>query len=60
VKRSLDKIPEGIKIKEVILYAEYYSSDVIEELEGRGIPWPIAADKDRRIKELIKRIPEDE
>jgi hypothetical protein len=59
VKRSVGKMPKG-KLREVILDAEYYISEVIEYLEGEGLSWSIAADQDLSIKELIKAIPEDE
>lgn len=58
VKKAVSKIPRG-KIKEVILDSEYYSNDVIEYLEGEGLPWSIAADKDRAVKGLINAMPED-
>ena len=60
VKKAVEKIPEGIKIKEVVLDGEYYCKDVIEYLEQRELRWSIAADKDESVKELIKLIPEDE
>ena len=60
VKKASGKIPEGIKIKEVVLDSEYYCKDVIEYLEERELGWSIAADKDESVKELIKVIPEDE
>jgi len=60
LKRALSKIPQGKKIKEVVLDAEYYSSEIIEHLEGEKLKWSIAADKDESVKELIKAIPEDE
>ena len=59
VKKAARKIPKG-KIKEVILDAEYYISEVIEYLGGEGLGWSIAADQDRSIKGLIKAIPGDE
>jgi len=59
VKKALSKLPKK-KIKEVVLDSEYYSSEVIEYLEGEDISWSIAADEDSSIKELIKAIPEDE
>jgi hypothetical protein len=59
VKKAVGKMPKG-KIKEVILDAEYYSSEVIEYLGGEGLGWSIAGDQDRSIKGLIKAIPADE
>jgi hypothetical protein len=40
VKKAASKMPKGKKIKEIILDAEYYSSEVIEYLGAQGIHGP--------------------
>jgi hypothetical protein len=37
LKKAFSKMPEGKRIEEVLLDAEYYSHEVIEYLEERGV-----------------------
>jgi len=60
VRRALNKVPRGKKIKQVVLDSEYYCNDVIEYLEAKEISWSITADQDHSVKEAIKGIPEEE
>lgn len=58
LKKSFSKMPEGKKIEEALLDAEYYSNEVINYLTNKGVRWAIAVDKDRGVIEAIKAIPE--
>ena len=53
-------MPEGKKIEEVLLDAEYYTNEVIDHLEGKGVRWAIAVDKDASVQEAITTISENQ
>jgi hypothetical protein len=56
LKKVFSKMPEGKKIEEVLLDAEYYTEEVIDYLEGREVRWAIAVDKDCSVMEAITTI----
>jgi hypothetical protein len=60
LRKAFRKMPEGKKIEEVLLDAEYYTYEVIEYLEERKVRWAIAVDKDVSVMEMIKSISEEE
>lgn len=60
LKKAFGKMPEGKKIEEVLLDAEYYTNEVIEYLEQKGVRWVVGADKDSSVQEAIATIPEEE
>ena len=60
LKKAFGKMPEGKKIEEVLLDAEYYTNEVIEYLETKGVRWAIAVDKDSSVQEAIRTISENE
>lgn len=51
---------EGKQIEEVLLDSEFYTHEVIEHLEGEGVWWFIAVDKDSSVIEEIQLISEEE
>jgi hypothetical protein len=60
LKKAFGKMPEGKKIEEVLLDAEYYTKDVIEYLATKRVRWAIAVDKDTAVMEAITTISENE
>lgn len=58
LKKAFGKMPEGKKIEEVVLDAEYYTKDVIEYLETKRVRWAIAVDKDTAVMEALMTIPQ--
>jgi hypothetical protein len=58
LRKAFSKMPEGKVIEEVLLDSEYYTKEVIEYLEGKGVRWAIAVDKDASVQEAIAAIPE--
>jgi len=60
LKKAFGKMPEGKKIEEVLLDAEYYSNEVIDHLEGKAVRWAMAVDKDASVQEAITTISENE
>ena len=60
LKKAFGKMPEGKKIEEVLLDAEYYTNEVIDHLEGKGVRWAIAVDKDASVQEAITTISENQ
>jgi hypothetical protein len=58
VRKAFGKMPEGKAITEVFLDAEYYSNDVIDYLEDRGVRWAICVHKDASVMEAIRGIAE--
>jgi hypothetical protein len=60
LKKAFGKMPEGKKIEEVVLDAEYYTKDVIEYLETKKVRWAIAVDKDTAVMEAITAISQNE
>ncbi|MBW2040349.1 MAG: IS1380 family transposase [Deltaproteobacteria bacterium] len=58
LKRAFSKMPQGKKIEKVLLDAEYYSNEVIEYLEDKGVRWAICVDKDASVMESIRAIVE--
>lgn len=60
LKKSFSKMPEGKKLEEVLLDAEYYSNEVMNYLTDKEVKWAIAVDKDRCVMEAIRAIPEED
>ena len=60
LKKAFGKMSDGKKIEEVFLDAEYYTNEVIEYLETKGVRWAIAADKDASVQEAITTISEND
>jgi len=60
LKKAFGKMSDGKKIEEVLLDAEYYTNEVIEYLETKGVRWAIAADKDASVQEAITTISEND
>lgn len=58
LKKAFSKMPQGKRIEEVLLDAEYYSNEVIEYLEGEGVCWAICVHKDASVMEAIRGIAE--
>jgi hypothetical protein len=58
LKKAFSKMPQGKRIEEVLLDAEYYSNEIIEYLEGEGVCWAMCVDKDASVTEAIGGIPE--
>jgi hypothetical protein len=59
LKKAFGKMPKGKRIEEVLLDSEYYSHDVIDYLERKGVRWAICVDKDSSVMGAIGAIPED-
>jgi hypothetical protein len=53
LNKAFSKMPEGKRIDEVLLDAEYYTNDVIDYLERKGVRWAICVDKDSSVMEAI-------
>jgi hypothetical protein len=51
-------MPKGKRIEEVLLDAEYYTNEVIDYLEAKGVRWAICVDKDSSVVEAIGEISE--
>lgn len=60
LRKAFSNMPEGKKIEEVLLDAEYYTSEVIDYLEERKVRWAIGVDKDVSVIEAIKILSEKE
>jgi hypothetical protein len=60
LNKAFGKMPKGKRIEEVLLDAEYYSNEVIEYLETKGVRWAICVDKDASVMEAIGGISQDE
>lgn len=59
IKKAFEMMPEGKKIGKVLLDSEYYTNEVMEYLNNKGVQWYIAVDKDRAVKEEIYAIKEE-
>jgi hypothetical protein len=53
LNKAFGKMPEGKRIEEVLLDAEYYTNDVIDYLERKGVRWAICVNKDCSVMEAI-------
>jgi hypothetical protein len=53
-------MPKGKRIEEVLLDAEYYTNEVIDYLEAKGVRWAMCVDKDSSVMEAIGGIWQDE
>jgi len=58
LREAFGKMPSGKRIEEVLLDAEYYTNDVIDYLETKGVRWAICVDKDSSVMEAIGGISE--
>jgi len=58
LKKAFAKMPRDKRIEEVLLDAEYYTNDVIDYLDRKGVRWAICVDKDSSVMEGIGGIPE--
>ena len=58
LKKAFGKMPRGKRIDEVLLDAEYYTNEVIDYLEAKGVGWAICVDKDSSVMEAIGGIAE--
>jgi hypothetical protein len=58
LRKAFSKMPNGKRIEEVLLDAEYYSNEVIDYLEERKVRWAICVDKDASVMEAIRGIAE--
>lgn len=58
LKKVFENMPEDKKIKEVLLDAEYYTNEVMEYLNLKGVLYAIACDKDEAVMREIKAITE--
>jgi len=56
--QAFTNLPPGNKIDTVLLDAEYYTDDVMAYLQGQGVRWAIAADKDAAVRQAIQALPE--
>ena len=59
LKKVFLNMPEDKKIKEVLLDAEYYTNEVMEYLNLKGVKYAIAVDKDEAVMREIKAITEE-
>jgi hypothetical protein len=60
LRKVFSKMPRGKKIEEVLLDAEYYTNEVIDYLETKGVRWAVGVDKDSSVMEAITTISEKE
>lgn len=58
IKKAFKSMPEGKEIGKVLLDSEYYTNEVMEYLNEKGVKWVIAVDKDRAVRETIASIKE--
>ena len=60
LEKAFGKMPRGKRIEEVLLDSEYYTNDVIDYLETKGVRWAICVDKDSSVMGAIGAIPEED
>lgn len=60
IKKAFSKMPEGKEIGLVLLDSEYYTNEVIDYLNEKGVKWAIAVDKDSAVMKAVKNIPDGE
>lgn len=60
IKKAFEIMPEGKIIGKVLLDSEYYSNEVMEYLNEKGVKWAIAVDKDDAVKKAIESMAEAE
>lgn len=60
IKKAFEAMPEGKKIDKVLLDSEYYTNEVIEYLNEKGVKWVIAVDKDSAVIKAINSVEERE
>ena len=58
LKKIFDMMPEGKRIKAVLLDSEFYNTEVINFLTERNVSFAISADKTRSLLDTIKSIKE--
>ncbi len=56
IGKAFDGMPRGKEIVETLLDSEYYTNEVIEYLDKRGVRWAIGADKDGAVLRAIEGI----
>lgn len=60
IKKAFSKIPYGKEIGLVLLDSEYYTNEVMDYLNEKGVKWAIAVDKDTAVMKVVKGICEAE
>lgn len=60
IKKAFEMMPEGKKIGKVLLDSEYYTNEVMEYLNKRGVKWAISVVKDSAVIKAVNVISEDE
>lgn len=60
IKKAFSKMPEGKEISLVLLDSEYYTNEVMDYLNEKGVRWAIAVDKDTAVMKAVKAIPEED
>ena len=58
LKKIFDMMPEGKRIKTVLLDSEFYTNEIINFLTERNVSFAISADKTRSLLDTIKSIKE--
>ena len=58
LKKIFDMMPEGKRIKAVLLDSEFYANEIINFLTERNVSFAVSADKTRSLLDTIKSISE--